>query len=129
MKKLTKVRETCPKVLGTCRTTKFEGVSANGSAIHYVRYDTLYHRSLPSSCGDGRPVFWLRTRMGRLLSAARLDQRGASPRLASQSSKRWRLIHRVSWRGRGLIKPSTSTVARDEVMSKLFDGGAYAHQR
>jgi hypothetical protein len=34
-------------------------------------------------------------------------------------------------RGFGLIKPSTSTVARarDEVMSKLFDDGAYAHQR
>src|SRR6516165_9725098 len=62
---------------------RFVGVSANGSAVHYVRYDTLYHRSLPSSCGDGRPVYWLRTRMGRLLSAAPLDQRGGSPRLAS----------------------------------------------
>src|SRR6516162_7144397 len=65
------------------QTARFVGVSANGSAVHYVRYDTLYHRSLPSYCGDGRPVYWLRTRMGRLLSAAPLDQRGASPRLAS----------------------------------------------
>src|SRR5215471_10683058 len=51
--------------------------------LHYVRWNTLYHRNLPSSCGDGRPVYWLRTRMGRLLSPAPLDQRGASPRLAS----------------------------------------------
>src|SRR6516162_3964831 len=50
---------------------------------NYVRCDTLYHRNLPSFCGDGRPVYGLRTRMGRLLSAAPLDQRGASPRLAS----------------------------------------------
>src|SRR3989440_12883400 len=32
---------------------------------------------------DGRPVFWVRARMGRLLSAAPLDKRGGSPRLAS----------------------------------------------
>src|SRR6516162_7380899 len=36
-------------------TARFVGVSANGSAVHCVRYDTLYRRSLPSSCGDGRP--------------------------------------------------------------------------
>src|SRR6516162_771327 len=65
------------------QTARFVGVSANRAAVHYVRYGPLYHRSLPSSCGDGRPVYWLRTRMGRLLSAAPLDQRGASPRLAS----------------------------------------------
>src|SRR6516164_10961499 len=41
------------------------------------------------------------------------------------------LVVPATGRGFGLIKPSTSTVARarDEVMSKLFDGGAYAHQR
>jgi hypothetical protein len=34
-------------------------------------------------------------------------------------------------RGLGLIKPSISTAARarNEDMSKLFDDGAYAHQR
>ena len=37
----------------------------------------------------------------------------------------------IDRRGLGLIKPSISTAARarDEGMSKLFDDGAYAHQR
>ena len=37
----------------------------------------------------------------------------------------------IDRRGLGLIKPSISTAAsaRNEVMSKLFANGAYAHQR
>ena len=49
----------------------------------------------------------------------------------TQAKGLWALGGSYDRRGFGLIKPSTSTVARarDEVMSKLFDDGAYAHQR
>jgi len=41
----------------------------------------------------------------------------------------WRFLRQTC--GLGLIKPSISTAARarDEVTSKLFDDGAYVHQR
>ena len=68
----------------TARRARAEGakVILTGRNAERLRHAASEVDALSTAAFDV-PVYWLRTRMGRLLSAAPLDQRGASPRLAS----------------------------------------------